>query len=75
MASFPIVNNIFLLMKKMYTGTQIIDIIIGAYKRKGHNLTGHNLTGHNLSALIISKCTEGKELQNKVKAKVALGSI
>lgn len=65
MASFPIVNNIFLLMKKMYTGTQIIDIIIGAYKRKGHNL----------SALIISKCTEGKELQNKVKAKVALGSI
>ena len=70
MASFPIVNNIFLLMKKMYTGTQIIDIIIGAYKRKGHNLTGHNL-----SALIISKCTEGKELQNKIKAKVALGSI
>lgn len=57
-------------MKKMYTGTQIIDIIIGAYKRKGHNLTGHNL-----SALIISKCTEGKELQNKIKAKVALGSI
>lgn len=52
-------------MKKMYTGTQIIDIIIGAYKRKGHNL----------SALIISKCTEGKELQNKIKAKVALGSI
>lgn len=57
-------------MKKMYTGTQIIDIIVGAYKRKGHNLTGHNLC-----ALIISKCTEGKELQNKVKAKVALGSI